>query len=166
MVRLHLVINKRIITNYEPRGHYETHLHTSYLSRMKKTISVEQVEEFLKQIFLCRAKILLCCGVIFWSNFLSGGIFSLQFYNFIVFFSNFVILINDKLLHKTTLQCTWRDFAVLTRGGHAGADIRINIHIIRIYPIMRISPSMRIGKYIRMAIPSFDTKYVLSRFAP
>ena len=48
-----------------------------------------------------------------------------------------------------------------TRDGHADADIRINIRIIRIYRaisdtcrIMRISASMRIGKYIRMAIPN------------
>ena len=45
-----------------------------------------------------------------------------------------------------------------TRDGHADADIRINIRIYRaisdICRIMQISALMRIGKYIRIAIPS------------
>ena len=56
-----------------------------------------------------------------------------------------------------------RDQLIRTCDGHADADIRINIRIIRIYRsitdicrIMRISALMHIGKYIRMTIPSQD----------
>ena len=56
-----------------------------------------------------------------------------------------------------------------TRDGHADADIRINIRIIRIYRaisdtcrIMRISASMRIAKYIRMTIPNWDSSMLQS----
>ena len=52
--------------------------------------------------------------------------------------------------------------------GHADADIHINIRIIcisraisDICRMMRISVSMRIGKYIRMAIPSWNSSSAL-----
>ena len=45
---------------------------------------------------------------------------------------------------------------ILTRDGHADADIRIYRAISDICRIMRISASMRIGKYIRMANPNMN----------
>ena len=67
----------------------------------------------------------------------------------------------SRIIHSSCIMdtCTM----VMTRDGHADADISINFLIIRQYRaisdicrIMRISTSMRIVKYIRMAIPSCD----------
>ena len=65
-------------------------------------------------------------------------------------------------MNKTKCQ-VWSASLISTRDGHADADIRINFRIIRqyraisdIFWIYLTYASMRIGKYIRMAIPNRD----------
>ena len=79
--------------------------------------------------------------------------------NYICFFCNWFLYTKNGPFQLIFVMIS--SDPVGTREGHADADIRTNIRIYRaisdICRIMQISALMRIGKYIRIAIPSGNT---------